>query len=69
METVINALKGSQSIGNAEPTGQLNEAGLSEMMKDEKYWSMTKRDPNYVRQVEEGFKNYITNDIYSERTV
>jgi hypothetical protein len=25
-------------------------------MKDERYWSMTKRDPNYVRQVEEGFQ-------------
>ena len=38
------------------------------MMKDEKYWSMTAW-ANYVRQVEEGFQNYITNDIYSERTV
>jgi len=56
METVINALKGSQSIGEANPTGQLNEDTLRDMMKDEKYWSMTKRDPNYVRQVEEGFQ-------------
>ena len=56
METVINALKGSTSIGDASPTGQQNEAGLREMMKDERYWSMTKRDPNYVRQVEEGFQ-------------
>ena len=56
METVMNALKTSTSIGDAAPTGQQNEAGLREMMKDERYWSMTKRDPNYVRQVEEGFQ-------------
>ena len=49
-------MKGSQSIGEANPTGQLNEDTLRDMMKDEKYWSMTKRDPNYVRQVEEGFQ-------------
>ena len=52
----MNALKTSTSIGDAAPTGQQTEDGLREMMRDERYWSMTKRDPNYVRQVEEGFQ-------------
>jgi len=56
METVMNALKSSTSIGDAAPTGLANEDGLREMMKDERYWNMAKRDPNYVRQVEEGFQ-------------
>ena len=52
----MNALKSSTSIGDAAPTGLANEDGLREMMKDERYWNMAKRDPNYVRQVEEGFQ-------------
>ena len=56
METVMNALKTTTSIGDATPTGQQSEDGLREMMKDERYWNMSKRDPSYVRQVEEGFQ-------------
>ena len=56
METVMEALKQSAPIGEASPTGQLKEENLRQMMQDPRYWNVAKRDPSFVRQVDEGFQ-------------
>ena len=56
METVMQALKQSAPIGETSSTGQLGEENLREMMQDPRYWNVSKRDPNFVRQVDEGFQ-------------
>ena len=56
METVMNALKGSSVLGNAEVVADLSEENLRTMMADERYWNVAKRDPAFVAQVDDGFK-------------
>tara|TARA_R100001480_G_scaffold85227_1_gene93212 strand:- start:2294 stop:3061 length:768 start_codon:yes stop_codon:yes gene_type:complete len=56
METVMNALKGSSVLGNAEVVSDLSEENLRTMMADERYWNVAKRDPAFVAQVDDGFK-------------
>ena len=56
LEAIQDALKGGSFAGNAQPTAGLNEAKLREMMNDPRYHNPRDRDPNFVREVEEGFK-------------
>lgn len=56
METVMNALKSSSVLPNTEVAPNLSEENLRSMMADERYWNVSKRDPAYVAQVDDGFK-------------
>ena len=56
LEAIQEALKGGSFAGNTQSTAGLNEAKLREMMNDPRYHNPRDRDPNFVREVEEGFK-------------
>ncbi len=56
LETIMDALKDGSFSQTANPAGGVTEADLKEMMRDERYWNPTHRDPNFVKQVEQGFK-------------
>ena len=51
----MEKLSGANMSGNAQPAQQLSEADLRSMMKDERYWNNAKRDPAFVKQVDDGF--------------
>ena len=55
LEILMDKLKGSSVNGQAQPVGAINEADLTNMMKDPRYWSPKDRDPNFIEQVNEGF--------------
>ena len=44
-----------QMSAEGQPAQALDENELRTMMQDPRYWNPTKRDPAYVRKVEEGF--------------
>lgn len=56
LEAIQEALKDGSFAGNTQPAGQTNEAELQEMMRDPRYWNPSQRDPNFVKQVQDGFK-------------
>ena len=56
LEAIQDALKDGSFAGNTQPAGQTNEAELQEMMRDPRYWNPSQRDPNFVKQVQDGFK-------------
>ena len=55
MEILMEQLRGSQMNGQAQPAGVPSEADLTAMMKDPRYWNPKDRDPNFIKQVDEGF--------------
>jgi len=55
LEFLMDKLSGANMSGNAQPAQQISEADLRSMMKDERYWNVSKRDPAFVKQVEDGF--------------
>tara|TARA_B100000927_G_scaffold216876_1_gene177057 strand:- start:3846 stop:4547 length:702 start_codon:yes stop_codon:yes gene_type:complete len=55
LEILMDKLKGSSVNGQAQPVGAINEADLTNMMKDPRYWSPKDRDHNFIQQVNEGF--------------
>ena len=56
MEAIMEAMKDSTGATDTASLTSQTEADLQEMMRDERYWSNAKRDPNWVKQVDEGFK-------------
>lgn len=56
LEAIQEALKGGSFAGNTQPTAGLTETKLREMMSDPRYYSAKDRDPNFVREVEAGYK-------------
>ena len=56
LEIVMEAMKDGSFSEKAQSSTALNEQALREMMQDERYFSPVKRDPHFVKQVEEGFK-------------
>jgi hypothetical protein len=56
LEAVMEAMKDGSFAQAANPASGVTEADLKAMMKDERYWNPTQRDPNFVKQVEAGFK-------------
>ena len=51
-----NRTEGQVITNQANTIPELNEMQLKEMMKDDRYHNPSKRDPNFVRKVDEGFK-------------
>jgi hypothetical protein len=56
LEAIQEALKDGSFAGDTQATAGISEAKLVEMMNDPRYHNPRDRDPNFVRQVEEGFK-------------
>lgn len=56
LEVIMEAMKDGNYSEGSNPAAGVSEADLREMMNDPRYWSAKDRDPNFVKQVEEGFK-------------
>ena len=56
MEMIMEKLQASPVAEGNNINATFNEVELTEMMRDERYWNQSKRDPNFVKQVDEGFK-------------
>lgn len=56
LEHIMEAMKDGSFSGEAASTTRVDEQALREMMQDERYHSPVRRDPHFVKQVEEGFK-------------
>jgi len=55
VEFFMNKLNGSPISGETTATVGLSKGELETMMRDPRYWDNTRRDPTYVKQVDEGF--------------
>ena len=55
LEMIIEKLKGATISGTSNPTGLISESDLTEMMKDPRYWNAKDRNPDFIKQVDEGF--------------
>ena len=55
LEHIMRNTSQSQMSSDGQPAQSLGEDELRSMMQDPRYWNPTKRDPSYVRKVEEGF--------------
>lgn len=56
LEHIMESNKDTQVSSPASSASRVDEGSLQEMMKDERYWNNSKRDPYFVQQVEDGFK-------------
>lgn len=56
LEVMMEAMKDRGFATQGNPASGMTEADLRGMMQDERYWNPVKRDPNFIKQVEEGFK-------------
>lgn len=56
LETIMDKMKDGNFSGDTSPSPSLTEASLQEMMKDPRYWEPRSRDSNFVKQVDDGFK-------------
>lgn len=56
METIMEKMKDSNLSQSEGSIGNNTEAELRQMMQDPRYWNPVERDPNFIQQVENGFK-------------
>jgi len=56
IEAIMDAMKDGSFAGDTQATAGVSEQALREMMNDERYFNPAKRDPHFVKQVEEGFQ-------------
>ena len=56
LEAIMSQMQDPSVTDQTSIASNLNEIELQEMMKDERYWSPSRRDMNFVKQVDEGFK-------------
>jgi len=56
VEKIMDAVKQSSPSSSQESVAQINEAELRQMMLDERYHNPAKRDANFIRAVDEGFR-------------
>ena len=56
LEHIMQALSSTQMSDQASSPSAVTQTELEEMMRDERYWKAGSRDPNYVKQVQEGYK-------------
>ena len=54
METIMEKMKDSSFVADAQPTSGVSEKQLREMMNDPRYWK--DRDPLFIKEVTEGFQ-------------
>lgn len=56
LEHIMEAMKDGSFSGSTSPMPRINEQALREMMQDDRYHNPARRDPHFVKQVEEGFR-------------
>jgi len=56
LETIMNAMRDTSPTTGSTPSAQVSEDQLRQMMMDDRYHNPAKRDPNFVKMVEDGFK-------------
>lgn len=56
LEIIMDAMKDGSFSENTSSTSRITEASLQEMMQDPRYHNPAQRDPNFIKQVEEGFR-------------
>jgi hypothetical protein len=52
----MNAMRDTAPLAGNTPSGQVSEDQLRQMMMDDRYQNPAKRDPNFIKMVEDGFK-------------
>jgi hypothetical protein len=52
----MEKMKDGNFAGNTSPSPSLTETGLKELMKDPRYWEPKSRDPNYIKQIDDGWQ-------------
>lgn len=56
LETIMNSMRDTAPATGVTPSAQVSEDQLRQMMMDDRYHNPAKRDPNFVKMVEDGFK-------------
>lgn len=56
LEAIMDAIKEPTLTDQTSIASNFNEIELTEMMKDERYHNPAKRDPHYVKQIDDGWK-------------
>jgi hypothetical protein len=56
LEVMMEAMKDGSFTQTGNPASGTSEADLREMMKDERYWNASKRDNDFIKKVDAGFK-------------
>lgn len=56
LEVMMEAMKDGSFAQAANPASGLSAADLRDMMKDERYWNPSKRDNDFIKKVDAGFK-------------
>lgn len=56
LEIIMENMKDGSFSGNTSSSSQITEASLQEMMQDDRYHNPARRDPHFIKQVEEGFR-------------
>jgi hypothetical protein len=56
LEHIMEAMKDGSFSGDTAPTTRVDEQALREMMQDDRYHNPARRDPHFVKQVEDGFR-------------
>lgn len=56
LEHIIEAMKDGSFSGETAPAVKMTESSLREMMQDDRYHHPAKRDRDFIKQVEDGFK-------------
>ena len=55
IEYIMSKMKSPSIASASESPEKLSEDSLRQKMSDEKYWHPAKRDPAYVKEVQEGW--------------
>ena len=55
LEHFMSMTDGVNLGGEASTAAGLSQDDLRSMMQDPRYWDNTRRDPSFVKQVDEGF--------------
>lgn len=55
LENIMQNLSDTQVSNDVTAPARLNEDDLRSMMSDPRYWNQARRDPGFVKQVDEGF--------------
>jgi len=56
LEAIMTAMKEPSVADQTNIAAGFSEPELQEMMRDERYWNPSRRDANWIKQVDEGFK-------------
>lgn len=56
LEFIMENLQQQSPNATSQPVAQISESELQQMMLDDRYHNPAKRDANFIRQVDEGFK-------------